>query len=123
MTDTFLSNLISTVVGAIVGGGCSIWASAWATKKASKNLETSEIRRQKVKCIVVLTGLRWVIGNDQSVPNEYKARLLFELNKIQSLWADDPQVMKGLKDFYTERTNPRFISLLRHLGTTTKSLD
>ena len=53
-------------------------------------------------------------------PDEYKARLIYEMNKISPLWADDPEVMKNLRDYYAERNNERFILLLRNLGNTTK---
>ncbi len=54
------------------------------------------------------------------VPDEYKSRFMYEMNKIPSLWADDPEVMKNLRDFHAENNNDRFVMLLRNLGRTTK---
>ena len=123
MTDAVLSNLISAasgIVGAIVGGAFTVWGAIKAVEKTSKDLEFTEIRRQKVECITALNGLRWVISDGQDQPDEYKAKLMYEMNKIPSLWADDPEVMKNLRDFHAERTNERLILLLRNLGNNTR---
>lgn len=123
MTDAALSNFISAasgIIGALVGGGFTVWGAIKAVEKASHDLEATEIRRQKVECITAITGLRWVISDGQSQPDEYKARLMYEMNKIPSLWADDQEVMKNLRDFHADRTNERLILLLRKLGNSTK---
>ncbi|MGD0939524.1 MAG: hypothetical protein ABR905_07405 [Terracidiphilus sp.] len=123
MTDAVLSNSISFasgILGAILGALVAGFFTVWAVRKSSQDLEANEIRRQKIECIIALTGLRWVISNGPAQPNEYKAKLMYEMNKIPSLWADDPEVMKNLRDFSADRTNPRFVLLLRNLGTTTK---
>ncbi len=91
-----------------------------AVKMTSQDLEAAEIRRQKVGCLVALAGLRFTISNNPLVPDEYKSRFMYEMNKIPSLWADDPEVMKNLRDFHAENNNDRFVLLLRNLGRTTK---
>jgi hypothetical protein len=123
MTDAVLSNLItaaSGMLGAIVGGSFTVWGAIKAVKMTSQDLESAEIRRQKVECLVSLTGLRFVIGNNSSALDEYKSRFMYQINKIPSLWADDSEVMKNLRDFHAENNNDRFILLLKNLGRTTK---
>ncbi|MDP8989967.1 MAG: hypothetical protein M3N41_07795 [Acidobacteriota bacterium] len=123
MTDAVLSNLIaaaSGIVGAVIGGSLAVWGAIKAVEKTSQDLESTEIRRQKIVCIVAIHGLRWVIGDGVKAQDEYKSRFMYEMNKIPSLWADDAEVMKNLRDFHAERNNERFIALLRHLGSNTK---
>ena len=59
-------------------------------------------------------------GHGANPPDEYKAKFNYEMNKITALWADDPEVMKNLRDLYAEQNNDRLILLLRNLGNTTK---
>lgn len=95
-----------------------------AVQVASQNLESQEIRRQKIQCVVALYGLRWVAGHG-AAPVEYRAKLSFEMCKIVSLWADDPNVMAVLRDFHAEtavggeKANHRFVELLKLLGSGT----
>jgi hypothetical protein len=108
------------VLGAIVGGLFTVWGAIKAVKMTSEDLESAEIRRQKVTCLVSLLGLRFVISDIPSVPDEYKSRFMYQMNKIPCLWADDPEVMKNLRDFHAERNNDRFLLLLKNMGRTTK---
>lgn len=96
-----------------------------------RQLEQTEIRRQKVECIVALFGLRFVLGNNPAFP-EFRAQFMYALNKIAVLWADDANVLKNLRDFYGSvqqanqsvgtghDANQRLVILIRSLGTTTK---
>jgi len=123
MTDALLSNLINGVsglLGALIGGSFTAWSAIKAVKMTSQDLESAEIRRQKVECLVSLSGLRFVIGKDLSVSDEYKSKFMYQMNKIPSLWADDSEVMKNLRDFHSENNNDRFVVLLKSLGHTTK---
>ena len=123
MSEALISAIISGasgITGALVGGALAAWGAIKAVEKTSQDLESTEIRRQKVDCIVALSGLRWVMGDGVNPPDEYRSRLNYEMNKIPPLWADDPEVMKNLRDYYAERNNERFILLLRNLGNTTK---
>ena len=120
MTDAVLANVISAasgIAGAIVGGVFTVWGAIQTFRRTSQDLESAEIRRQKVECLVSLTGLRFVIGGIP-VSDEYKSKFMYEMNKIPSLWANDPEVMKNLRDFHAENNNDRFILLLRNLGRT-----
>jgi hypothetical protein len=123
MTDAVVSNLISAasgIVGAVVGGGFTVLGAIKAVERTSQDLESTEIRRQKIMCIVALHGLRFVIGDGVKAPDEYKSKFMYEMNEIPSLWADDSDVMKHLRDFHADRNNERFILLLRQLGSNTK---
>jgi hypothetical protein len=123
MSAALVSAIISGasgIVGALVGGALAAWGAIKAVEKTSRDLESTEIRRQKIGCMVALSGLRWVIGAGLNSPDEYKAKLNYEMNKISALWADDPEVMKNLRDYYAEQNNERFILLLRNLGNSTK---
>ncbi len=117
-----LSNFInaaSGLLGAIIGGSFTAWGAIKAVKMTSQDLESAEVRRQKVECLVSLSGLRFVISKGFSAPDEYKSRFMYQMNKIPFLWADDPEAMKNLRDFHAENTDDRFVLLLRNLGSTT----
>jgi hypothetical protein len=109
----------SGICGAIVGGLLAAWGAIRAVEKTSQDLESTEIRRQKVQCLVALYGLRWVISDAPNPPDDYKAKFNYEMNKIPTLWAADLEVMKNLRDFYADKNNERLIHLLRTLGNTT----
>ena len=123
MSEAVASAIISAasgILGAIVGGLLAARGAIMAVEKAASDLETTEIRRQKVECLVNLYGLRWVISDALNLPDEYKSKLNYEFNKLPVLWGDDAEVMKNLRDFNAERNNERLILLLRNLGKTTK---
>jgi hypothetical protein len=124
MTDAVILNIItaaSGILGAIVGGAFTVKAAIKAVEKTSEDLESTEIRRQKVECIVALHGLRWVVSKEQDQFITYRADFITELNRVQSLWADDLEVMKNLRDFYAQPGDDRrLFLLLRTLGGTTK---
>ena len=119
MTDATAS-IASSLLGAIVGGAMAVWGAIKAVQKSSQDLEATEIRRQKVECIVALSGLRFVLRPGVVQLNEYRTRLSFELNKISTLWAADMEVVKGVREFLVQRTNENFVRLIRNMGRTTK---
>jgi hypothetical protein len=111
----------SGLFGAVIGGALAAWGSVKAVRVASENLESNEIRRQKIQCVVALYGLRWVAGQGNA-PEEYRAKLSYEMCKIVSLWADDTNVMVVLRDFHAEtviggeKATQRLVQLLKLLG-------
>ncbi len=113
-------SLLSAVVGAVVGGVLTARAAKWTLERTSRDLEATEVRRLKVECLTTLSGLRFVMTLGAQPPDEFKARMAFELNRVLLLWADDAEVVKDFRDFYGERTNERFIKLIKALGRTTK---
>jgi len=118
MSEVISSALIAggaAVFGALVGGATAYLAAIKSFKMNSQAIESTEIRRQKVECVINLSGLKWVLGSYQLVPDEFKARFLFELNRISVLWSNDRETLRSLRDFYAERTNERLVSLVRRL--------
>jgi hypothetical protein len=121
MTDTILAGLISAatgLVGALIGGGLTVWGAIKAVKIASCDLGLAEIRRQKVLCVTALVGFRWVIAEGQP-SSEWKAKFISELNKVPTLWSDDPEALRTIRDFLADRTNERLTALIRSLGNST----
>ena len=90
-------------------------------ERTSSDLESTEIRRQKVECLVALYGLRRVISHGGgNVPDEFRARFNSEINKVVARWADDSEAMKNFRDYAAEKTPDRLVTLLRRLGASTK---
>ena len=112
---------VSGLAGAVIGGALAAWGSVRAVRVASETLESNEIRRQKIQCVVALYGLRWVAGQGNA-PEEYRARLSYEMCKIVSLWADNANVMVVVRDLHAEtaaggeKASQRLVQLLKLLG-------
>jgi hypothetical protein len=112
---------VSGLLGAVIGGALAAWGSVRAVRVASENLESNEIRRQKIQCVVALYGLRWVAGQGNA-PEEYRAKLSYEMCKIVSLWANNANVTAVLRDFHAEtavgsdQATQRLVQLLKLLG-------
>jgi hypothetical protein len=120
MSEVISSALIAggaAIFGAFVGGAVAYLAAIKGFKMNSQAVESTEIKQKKVECVVNLSGLKWVLGSYQLVPDEFKARFLFELNRISVLWSNDREAMKSLRDFFADRTNERLVSLFRRLCT------
>ena len=85
-----------------------------------RKLEESEIRKQKVECIINLYGLRFVMveGHDHSA--EDRSRLAFEMNRAGVLFAEDSEVQKNIRDYKAKATNDVLIALIHNMGKTTK---
>lgn len=118
MNEVISSALIAggaAIFGAIVGGVAAYLAAIKGFKTNSEGVESAEIRREKVECIINLSGLKWVLASYQLVPDEFKARFLFELNKISVLWSNDRETIRLLREFFDDRTNEYLLSLLRRL--------
>jgi len=119
MNEVISSALISggaAILGVFVGSGATYRAAIKSFKMNSSAIESTEIRRQKVECVINLSGLQWVLGSAPLVPDEFKSRFLFELNRIAVLWSDDPESIRSLRDFFADRTNERLVSLVRILS-------
>jgi hypothetical protein len=119
MSEVISSALIdggAAIFGALVGGATAYRAAVKGFKMNSLAVESTEIRRQKVECVINLSGLKWVLGSYQLVPDEFKARFLFELNRISVLWSHDRETMRSLRDFFADRSNERLVSLVRRLS-------
>ena len=118
MNEVIGSALIAggaAIFGAIVGGVATYLAAVKGFRKNHEAIESAEVQRHKVECIINLSGLKWVLGSYQLVPDEFKSRFLFELNKISVLWSNDRETMRILREFFDDRTNEYFVSLLRRL--------
>lgn len=118
MSEVISSALIAgvaAIIGAVVGGAAAYLAAVKGFKANSSAVESTELRQRKVECVLNLSGLKWVLGSYQLVPDEFKARFLFELNRISVLWSKDREAMKNLRDFFAERTNEHLVTLLRGL--------
>jgi len=107
-------------IGAIVGSMIGVFGSIWVFRKSTRDLELAEIRRQKVECLVNISGLRFVISKNQPRRDDYATKLMFELNKIPVLWSDDLTTLRALRDFIDDKTDDRLLTLIRTLGQTTK---
>jgi hypothetical protein len=115
--------LVSSLVGALVGGGLTAWTAKWTLERTSRDLEVSEVRRLKVDCSTSLSGLRFLMTDDATlklIPLEYKARISYELNRVLLLWSDEPIVLKRLREFFSERSNERFLTLIKAMAQATK---
>ena len=79
------------------------------------------MRRQKLDCIATLSGLRFLVERSVVLrPEEHRAKLAFELNRMLVLWSDDPKALRAIRDFYADsKSVPRLVTLLRTLGKTT----
>jgi hypothetical protein len=118
MSEVISSALIAggaAIFGAIVGGAMAYLAAVKGFRMKSQAVESTEIRRQKVECVISLSGLKWVLGSYQLVPDEFKARFLFEVNRISVLWSNDREVIRSLRDFFADRTNECLVTLIGRL--------
>ena len=97
----------------------AIRASVKAVEQTAAKLETTEIRKQKVDCLVAVCGLRFVIL-DQLWPSlEFRSRYLYEMNKIAVLWSDDPEVLNNVRDVLNGSSNDKLVRLMRNMGRST----
>ena len=93
-----------------------------------KDLEATELRRQKLDCIVNLYGLRYVLSPDPVQRDEDRTKLMFEIGRAGALFAEDVEVQKGLRDLHDARKRceaepqptERFISLIKQMGRSAK---
>lgn len=118
MSEALFSALIAGgagILGAFIGGVVTYRTAVKGFLMTSQTAESTEMRRQKAECIINLSGLKWVLGSYQLVPDEFKARFLVELNKISVLWSNDRETMKSLRYFFADRTNESLVTLIQKL--------
>src|ERR1035441_4235369 len=115
-------SLVSGLLGAVVGGALTVWGSLKTLDRTIANLERAEIRRMRVECVVNLGGLRGLLGEGKHVMAEADiAKLMFELNRIQLLWADNSDVLRAVRDYHEQPTNKdRLFALIRTAGADTR---
>ena len=111
--------IVWPLIGACIGGVCAVVASLLAVKRVSLDLEANEIRRQRVLCLVSLCGLRFVMSNELPY-SEYDRQLMYELNKVSSLWAHDQNVMKSYRDYFSNPSKNNFVTFLKAISATTE---
>jgi hypothetical protein len=122
MTDA-ITSFLSTIAGALVGGACAVYGAIRAVERTSEGLEKSEIRRQRVMCLVNLTACRFALAQNQigipQPPYEMRLRFLAELNKVPALWSDSEDIMRNLRDYDAQPSTERLVVVLRSLAATT----
>ena len=52
--------------------------------------------------------------------SEYDRQLMYELNKVSSLWAHDQNVMKSYRDYFSDKSAASFVKLLKAISATTE---
>jgi hypothetical protein len=109
-----IQGIVIPIISALTGGAMAMGAAVWAIRSTSKDLELSEIRKRKVECLSNLMGLRHTISHN-ATPEQASLRS-FELNRIQVLWGDDPEVLNAVRNFHQSQTNDRLITLIRVMG-------
>jgi hypothetical protein len=119
-------SLLSGLVGAIVGGSMAVWGSMKSLNTTMANIERAEIRKLRVECVTNLAGLRFVMGDNVPlgrVPipvDAYIAKLMFELNRVAMLWADDLEVLNSVRNFHGDPGNKdKLFAILRSAAKTT----
>jgi hypothetical protein len=111
---------ISSLAGAVIGGILAAWGAIKAVEKTSHDLEVAEIRRERINCLVALSGLRFSITTESALPIEWQARLVYELNKIPTLWAGDEKALNDFQRYLDNPSTDNFVTLLRRLSNVTK---
>jgi hypothetical protein len=112
-------SVISGLLGAIVGGLLTIRASLKAVEKTAADLEATEIRKQKIDCLVAVGGLRFVIGAGFAASIDYRLRWMYEMNKIVVLWSGDQEVVNNVRDILNSSTDEKMVKLIRSMGRST----
>lgn len=109
----------AAVISGALAGGLAIIGAILAVRKGVRDLEQTEIRRQRVLCISNLYGLRYAITEGFAARPEDQAHFMYEINRAGALFADDPSILSDLRDFYDEVSSkaqkdatPRLIALI-----------
>jgi hypothetical protein len=119
----------SGILSGAICGGSAIVGAIWAVRKGLRELEETEIRRQRVECITSMYGLRFVLSDPSagfSPRPEDVARFMFEFNRAGALFAKDGEVLNGLRDFYesvrTKTGDPtsQLIALIKNMARNTR---
>ena len=100
------ATIIAGVLSGLIGGTIAAWGAWYAVKvgiKAGvKDLEETELRRQRIACVINLYGLRYVLsaGPVQVQRDEDRTQFMFEMGRAAALFAHDVEIQKKLRDFY-----------------------
>ena len=90
------ATILEGVISGLLGGGLSVLAVLWGVR----NLEKTEIRRERVSCITNLYGLRYALSDGFSARAEDQAHFMFEMNRAGALFAHDHEILNDIRDFY-----------------------
>ncbi len=90
----------SGVLSGLICGAMAIVGALAAVLKGIRDLEKTEIRRQRVECITTLYGLRFVLSEGFSPRTEDVARFMFEINRAGALFGENRECLNCLRDFY-----------------------
>jgi len=118
-------SLMSGLLGAVVGGAMSVWGSRTVLSTSMANLERAEARRLRVQCLVNVSGWKFLgaalkPGHTPICTDADQSQSMFELNKVFTLWADDPEVLTKARDYYGDINNRvRLFNLIRSMARTT----
>jgi hypothetical protein len=118
--ENVVASAIPSLAGAIIGGVLAMWGAMKAVEKTSRDLEVAEARKERINCLVALSGLRFTITHEPVLPVEWQARLMYELNKIPTLWSGDDKALNSLQRYLDNASAENFVNLLRLLSKTTK---
>jgi hypothetical protein len=128
MLDPSTATIASGILCGLIGGSLAFWGAIRAVRAGVRDLEATELRRQKLDCIVRLYGLRYVFSPEPVQRDEDRASFMFEFGRAGALFAEDVEVQKGLRDLYdaTKRgeaegqRSDRFISLIKQMSRSAK---
>jgi len=124
MTESSIATILSGIFCGLIGGALAFLGAKRAVKEGVRDLEETEIRRQKLDCILNLYGLRYVLGQGPCCRDEDRTRFMFEISRASALFAEDVEVQKGMRDFHAgiKRDDPeaqrtdRLISLIKQMS-------
>jgi hypothetical protein len=124
MTDPSIATIVSGILCGLIGGTLAFIGAVRAVRAGVKDLEATELRRQKLDCILNLHGLRYVLSERPAQRDEDRTRFMFEMGRASALFAEDAEVQKGMRDFHDaiKRCEPepqrtdRFISLIKQMS-------
>jgi hypothetical protein len=101
MQEATIAAITAGVLSGLFGGGIAAWGAWFAVKAGVRDLEATERRRQKISCAINLYGLRYVVSSEPVQRDEDRTQFMFEMGRAAALFADDPEVQKKLRDFYS----------------------
>ena len=78
MTEPSIATIAAGILCGLIGGALAFFGAILAVKLGVKDLEATELRRQKLDCIVNLYGLRYVLSPEPVQRDEDRTRFMFE---------------------------------------------
>jgi len=101
MQEAGLAAIVAGILCGLLSGGIAAWGAWYAVRTGVRDLEATERRRQKISCVINLYGLRYVLSPDPVQRDEDRTRFMFEIGRATALFADNQEVQKRLRDFYS----------------------